>query len=451
MFKYDENALLDSFEVTGSSLDDLKEVTTVLTKNTQFMKWHSADIELLSFMDKRVIERDKTDEKGNPVLDRKGNVKKEQIPCVTNFVLTPGKLPTSNPSVPMDTLLKSYRESSVKTPELLREWTENVKLAVVFNDNTAVNKTKRFYLTSANALQTMDRFGMAGDFLLTPCIERDMMIAKQFEKDLGVTVISRSCNGTKKIFSILSDKYTHINQDILFDIVKEIETVGDMGEAKCYKWTVNNFFTKLYIEFPQKAKELSVLYGLKREMIPGILMTTSDTGDSSFKVKGTWRIEGSNSLVVNTEVKRKHIGEINKENVIDDISNQIFAEYAKLPEALCNLMAHDVTDPSWDLSTTAGLKANQAELENVIKTAFKRLGIVKAIGKKTEKKLREALVDEMDVSIHYTAYDIAMLILGLPERVEYMDKKKDITQLQKACSGAPFIKYDVDTSVILTA
>ena len=67
MFKYDENALLDSFEVTGSSLDDLKEVTTVLTKNTQFMKWHSADIELLSFMDKRVIERDKTDEKGNPV------------------------------------------------------------------------------------------------------------------------------------------------------------------------------------------------------------------------------------------------------------------------------------------------------------------------------------------------------------------------------------------------
>lgn len=451
MFKYDENALLDSFEVTGSSLDDLKEVTTVLTKNTQFMKWHSADIELLSFMDKRVIERDKTDEKGNPVLDRKGNVKKEQIPCVTNFVLTPGKLPTSNPSVPMDTLLKSYRESSVKTPELLREWTENVKLAVVFNDNTAVNKTKRFYLTSANALQTMDRFGMAGDFLLTPCIERDMMIAKQFEKDLGVTVISRSCNGTKKIFSILSDKYTHINQDILFDIVKEIETVGDMGEAKCYKWTVNNFFTKLYIEFPQKAKELSVLYGLKREMIPGILMTTSDTGDSSFKVKGTWRIEESNSLVVNTEVKRKHIGEINKENVIDDISNQIFAEYAKLPEALCNLMAHDVTDPSWDLSTTAGLKANQAELENVIKTAFKRLGIVKAIGKKTEKKLREALVDEMDVSIRYTAYDIAMLILGLPERVEYMDKKKDITQLQKACSGAPFIKYDVDTSVILTA
>lgn len=451
MFKYDENALLDTFEVSGNSMDELKEVTDVLTKNTQFMKWHSADIELLSFNDKRKIERDKLDEKGKPVLDKNGNIKKEVIPCVTSFVFTPGNLPSDSPSIPMDSVLKSYRESSVRTPELLKEWTEIVKLAIVFNDNNAVNKSKRFYLTSSNALQTMDRFGMAGEFLTKPCRQRDEMIAKQFEQDLGVTVIARSCNGTKKIFSILSDKYTHIDQSILFDIVKEIETNGDMGEAKCYQWTVSNFFTKLYIEFPKKAKELSMLYGLKKEMIPGILMTTSDTGDSSFKVRGTWRVEGSNSLVVNTEVKRKHIGDINVEAVIEDISNQIFAEYAKLPEALCNLMAHDVTDASWDLTTTAGLKANQAELENVIKTAFKRLGIVKAIGKKTEKKLREALLDEMDVSIHYTAYDIAMSILGLPERVIYMDKEKDISQLQKACSGAPFIKYDVDTSVILTA
>lgn len=451
MFKYDENALLDSFEVSGNSLDDLKEVTTVLTRNTRFMKWHSADIELLSFKDRRIIGRDIVDENGNPVLDKEGNVKQEQIPCITSFVLTPGNLPSDHPSIPLDSLLKSYRESSVRTPELLTEWTENVKLAVVFNDNTALNNPKRFYLTSANALQTMDRFGMAGEFLTKPCIQRDEMIAKQFEQDLGVTVIARSCKGTMKIFSILSDKYTHIDQNILFDIVKEIETTGDMGEAKCYHWEVNNFFTKLYIEFPKKAKELSVLYGLKREMIPGILMTTSDTGDSSFKVRGTWRIEGTNSLVVNTEIKRKHIGEINKENIIEDISNHIFAEYAKLPEALCNLMAHDIADPSWDLTTTAGLMANKAELENVIKTAFKRLGIVKAIGKKTEKKLREALVDEMDVSIRYTAYDIAMLILGLPERVVFMDKEKDISQLQKACSGAPFIKYDVDSSVILTA
>ena len=186
-------------------------------------------------------------------------------------------------------------------------------------------------------------------------------------------------------------------------------------------------------------------------MIPGILMTTSDTGDSSFKVCGTWRVDGTNSLVVHSDVKRKHIGDINTEKILEDITNKIFAEYARLPEALCNLMAHDVTDASWDLTTTAGLKANYAEIESTLKAAFNRLGIVKAIGKKMEKKLREAMMNEFDVSIRYTAYDIAMSILSLPERAVFMDKDKDISELQKACANAPFISYKVDSSVVLTA
>lgn len=451
MFKFSENTLLDTFSETGNTLDGLKEVIKELTDHTHFMKWRSADIELLSFRNRMKIEAEKKDKTGNTVLGNDGKPKMEKVPVVTSYLLTPHHLP--EPEESLAGHVKAYREKSVKTPELLTEWTEQVKLALIFNNNAAsLNEPKRsFYFASQNALQTMDRFGMQGEFLLNPTINRDRLIAQQFEQDLGVTVIAREINGTRKIFSILSDKYTHINQDILFEIVKKIETDSDMGEAKCYQWTVNNFFTKLYIEFPKKAKELSVLYGLKREMIPGILMTTSDTGDSSFKVRGTWRLEGSDSLVINSEIKRKHIGEIKADEVIEEITEQIFAEYAKLPEALCNLMAHDITDPSWDLTTTAGLKANQAEIENVLKTAFKRLGIVKAIGKKMEKKLREAMLNEFDVSIHYTAYDIAMSILGLPERAVFMDKDKDISQLQKACGNAPFISYKVDSSVILTA
>jgi hypothetical protein len=68
-----------------------------------------------------------------------------------------------------------------------------------------------------------------------------------------------------------------------------------------------------------------------------------------------------------------------------------------------------------------------------------------------EKKLREAMMNEFDVSIRYTAYDIAMSILSLPERAVFMDKDKDISELQKACANAPFISYKVDSSVVLTA
>ena len=114
-------------------------------------------------------------------------------------------------------------------------------------------------------------------------------------------------------------------------------------------------------------------------------------------------------------------------------------------------MSNDVTDTAWDLTTSAGVQANASELDKVLKTAFKRLNIVKAIGKKTEKVLRQEILDELNPSVRYTQYDIAMLIMGLPERVVFMDKGKDIALLQKACGQAPFIDYTVDKTVILTA
>ena len=451
-FKYDENCLLDTFSVSGNTFEGLKETLKELMNHTLFMKWRSEDIELLSFEDIRDMDVIVKNEEGVAIRNADGTFKRETIPVIASTLLTPGNLPSMRKGDPLDTLLKAYRVSSVKTDELLHEWTELVKLAFVFNgDNDGPKRT--FYLASSAALQTMDRFGMSGEFLGTPSLERDMLIAKQFERDLGVTVIARAVNGTKKVFSILSDKYTPIDQFIFFKIIKKLEKVGDIGKAECYNWEVNNFFTKLYVEFPEKAHELSVLYGLKKEMIPGILITTSDTGDSSFKVRGTWRISGSNSLIIHTEIKRKHIGSVDINEIVSDISDSIFAEYAKLPEALCSLMAQDITNPKWDLTSQAGMNANKEKIENIFKEAFKKLAITKAIGKKSEKSLREATIEEMDMSIPYTAYDIAMIIMGLPERAVFMGgkAKRDITNLQKACGNAPFIKYDTNDEVVLTA
>ena len=73
--------------------------------------------------------------------------------------------------------------------------------------------------------------------------------------------------------------------------------------------------------------------------------------------------------------------------------------------------------------------------------------------RQSEKKLRDAMLSEMDMSLSYTAYDIAMNIMGIPERVVFLDKDKtrDLSALQKACGNAPFISYEIDDDVILTA
>ena len=260
MFEMNENVLLDNFQAKGNTFEGLKEVIEGLTNITKFMKWKSGDIDILSYVGRTTVDVEKKDQYGNVLTSpQTGEVLVDKIPVVSSILLTPGNLPSRHLNVPVDTLQKGYRENSVKTPELLAEWTEYSKLAFIFNDSTDVNTKRKFYLASANALQTMDRFDMKGRFLTEPSLERDSIIAKQFEKDLGVTVIARSVNGTSKIFSILSDKYCHINQNSLFDIVKAIEKDSEMGEAKCYLWEVSNFFTKLYIEFPKKAEELSML------------------------------------------------------------------------------------------------------------------------------------------------------------------------------------------------
>lgn len=449
-----ENLLLDSWETSGNNLEELKKTVDALTKRTQFLRWKSGDIELLSFNDRRTLHTTLR-KNGKDVIDKDGKPVEGDVPCVVSTLLSPDKLPSECQSLTLDSFLKSYREESVPTKELLNEWTDTTKLGIVFNDTEEGNLKKRFYLTSSNTLQTMDRFGLAGNFLSEPSLERDMLIAKQFEKDYGITVIARKVGETKKVFSILSDKYRHLDQDLIFKVIEDITNSGAVGTVKCHRWEVSNFYTKVWVEFPERAEEFSVLYGLKTEMIPGILITTSDTGDSSFSVCGTWRVSGHNSYILASEVKKKHIGNFTPETILEDVSQQVFAEYDKLPKALCDLITVDITDPTWDLSTTAGLKANRAEVEASIKTAFKSLGIVKAIGKKAEKTLREAMIEEFDYSVPFTAYDIAMSIFTLPERAVFVGKAtRDLSNLQKCVYKAPFVDYKAqkeENDVILTA
>jgi hypothetical protein len=427
-------SLLDSSQVTGNSFKGLKAVIDKLNETTQFVKLKSGDITLFSLVDNSLIKR----KDGENLAD-----------TLYGVYLEPDNLPTKFLSTPMDTFVKGYHRPKDGANGLVNELEFQTKLALIYNKK---NGSHTLYFISKSCLQTMDRFGISGECLSTPCLERDLLLAKRFNLDLGVTAVVRYTEDRKykKIFTILSDKYTHINQNVIFDVIQEIEETSEMGPAKCFSWEVNNFFTKLYVEFPDKADELSNLYGLKTKMIPGILLTTSDTGDASFSVKGTWRIQGSRSVITNSEVKRKHSGDIDVKKLVSEVTNKIFVEYAKLPEALCNLMLHDITDPSWDLTTSAGIKANQSEIESVYKTVFKRLGITKAIGKKNEKELRNQMFDEINPTIRYTAYDICMLIMSIPERIVINGKKDDISALQKACGEAPYVSYATET-VILTA
>lgn len=107
-------------------------------------------------------------------------------------------------------------------------------------------------------------------------------------------------------------------------------------------------------------------------------------------------------------------------------------------------MSIDITDGLLDLSTEAGRLANSEAYKEAMTGAFKELNIVKAVGNKVKTTLLNCLCEEANPSIHYTAYDICIELMRLPERVGSIPS---LEPLQNAVGKAPYVKYE---SLLLT-
>lgn len=421
-----ENFLLDDFYMEGSSIDDFKKLISEIADKTAFDTINSTELSVMSYRH--------TDEAGNLCF----------------LLFDPNQPLGSSANFPKDHAYKWIRVprsrvlSKGKFEDLIKEGTDDV--GVLLYDGVRVRFVSKKVLTTR-----LQPFGLNGDFLAEKSLARDALIANQFgTKALARTLVTREFNGITKVFSILGERYRHLPQSILVKIYEEL-TKGDLGKAECHHWDVTHFITGIRIEFPEKADEFQTVYGLADRLIPGIILETSDTGDCSVKVKGTWRRCGATSL--QNEVSRKHIGNLSVEELLEEVDEKIFSEYVKLPEALCELMSQDITDASWNLESASGKAKNSKCIKNVLKSAFKQLKIVAAIGKQAEMKLLEQLHMEFDEGTAYTAYDIAVSLMSLPERVTGLHP---LTQekLQTAVGRAPYIKYNVkkeESAIILTA
>lgn len=428
-----EKFLLDNWQEFGTSIEDFEKTITEVANHTTFISpINSRDITVLSYCQTRDDGK---------------------MAC---FALSPLQNAVENMKVISPTVLNINPQSVLSKgnfEDLLKEVRDDVGVLFLNEAPDAKNgkKAKCLFVSKKVITHRLQPFGVNGDFLSQKSFERDQLIAKLFgEKGLWRTLVTRNYNGIVKVFSMLGERYKHLPQDILLKIYEELTGGGIMGRPECKCWEMTHFMTRIQIEFPEKADEFQTVYGLSHKIVPGITLETSDTGDCSVRVKGTWRIKNSTSI--HEEVQKKHQGDWSVEELLEDTNNDIFSEYTKLPEALCDLMSCDITDPKWDLSVPAERALNGDLIKSVLKDAFKKLKIVEAIGKQAEKSLFEQLYNEFDSSIAYTAYDIALGIMSTPERVTGLHA---LTQekLAKAVSKAPYIKYEpkIKKAIVLTA
>ena len=317
--------------------------------------------------------------------------------------------------------------------------------------------------------ELMNSLGLSGSAIdkQSPC--RDNYLAELISvapEKRQVTLISRT-EGTdvdkfEKVFSIRTEKYNSVPLAAMEDVYTAI-CDADMGEIKCVGWTVNHDIATVDIEFPSATADFKELCGLKDDIEAGVRLTTSGTGYSSFMAKETWRIH--NTVSEHSTVKQKHIGKWDANDFVKNVKENIFDEYCKLPERLCELF--DIVLVNDEFVKNNSIKTAEAVLLNCTKSVFKHINLAAAFKSKLDEekasrssyvtKLAELLVECFSVEMQkviaegcrfeITAYDLAIAIMALPERAKGIPQSY-LENFANSCGKAAYAEYKEGSNYI---
>ena len=230
------------------------------------------------------------------------------------------------------------------------------------------------YIVSPNAVKTFcRRIGMGGEELDIPSLARDIYIARQMWRhaEEPCVLVTRNNQNTSKIFAVMSEKYMPVKQNIL---CRAFEVLAKDG-AVCRKWTISNTATKIHIEFPSLVDQT-----LPDEVVPGIILSTSDTGEASLSVQAVHRI--GESVAKGNVLSIQHTEVVSLDGFMALI-RQIIQELPDFTRKLKQLSSVKVSDDA---------------------TASMEHTLVQAAGKRNAEKILKSI----DIENMTTAYEACM-------------------------------------------
>lgn len=317
--------------------------------------------------------------------------------------------------------------SAEDTPEKIILELEKSKMMFIIGDN------KTPFLTTKKVLTTLSqRAGSKqGDFAM-----RDEKKIR-FHRDAGyvayLTTVRTQCQVLyraygehgeyQKIFAVFSDKYKMFPQyPIIKDLIERF--VEEMGTAHIHECRIDNFNTDILLEFPEKAEDFNRVYQLPKNIIPGIHIHLSDTGDSSFVCDGTARLGYSYTYVPGATYQRAHTKNADIEDIFYEVEKRIFSEYTKVPERLVELLMIDIQRPG-DL------------IPDIVKHCQFQTALNKTVSADIEA--------EMIATFGYTpttAYEIATEFLEIEKKYEEGKTNSNVlSKIRSAFMNAVFFKY----------
>lgn len=382
--------LKDSWEVTGTETEALKETIDFISNNTEVKRVNMDDIYFLS-------------------ISEGSDGRRIGVPLHSDQIFKKTKTSLCLKQYPISASLYEKRYES----EILNEGFANGLWMEAFAKRPSAKKIEElitdggYVPVSAKAMNTISsRVNYAGAGFFSERLIRDMAISKKFNKPIPVNIVVRSDEKkSSKVFAVMSQKYAFMNQKKIFDMIEIIKDSAkkDLGDAVCNFWRVSHSITQVFMEFPDASKEISKTYELPENIIPGIMIETSDIGDCALRVKGYYRIEDANTIFyMEEEFSQIHSGEIDMPDMLSKVRNEIFPKYLEYPKHFADLMMIDLTTD--EMSDRVKTKT----MTSIYRSVSKKCGIVKAIGKKREKALVDSMIECLNPAINYTAYDVVM-------------------------------------------
>lgn len=416
----DSISLLDNWAVSGSNIEEFKDINRKLAEATHCDKEKVSEIPYFTSYARAYHEAaKKTGETGKVpffVLSKETLEKVQmtggKIQC--GYVLDE-KLPS-----------EALKEESFNGNGLMVKFNGRF---VPFSD-----------LTFGGFLQKagLDGAGVYGDSL----IRNELMIDNiyQSQKNKAFQFVWRETEdpdtGKKdmKIFGVMSSAYSYIPQTTICDVYDRLAVGEDFNHPVAKQWSIDHSITRIYSEYPDEAED---------GLIPGVELRTSDIGTSSFMVYATMRQEKSNRYVIIASVSRIHKGSNDTEELLKKVNEEIFPELRVYP-TLFKELDTPIVPP---LVTNEDKKEQVEKLKGIYNKVFKSMK--SGLSKKRKKELKKALIAEINPDREYTWRDIAEQLISVPDRVIGLDDTTSVFQaFRKDMGRAPFLLKDIKDKVV---
>lgn len=283
----------------------------------------------------------------------------------------------------------------------------------------------RVFFMSSQAFSTLAvRAGMKGTKLNKPSLWRDLylyerLLCQMENSKLVVRTINRKVKSRdfkeSKVFAVLSDSFQSMDLSSLTGIANKLIGECTMGTTVVKKWESTHRISKLYLEFPEYGEILNKASNGMFDMIPGLLLMTSNTGDLAFTIKKTLRSPKSEYCCTQDGIIRKHSTKIDSSIVYDYLQT----EYKKDIEKTVTFFVKKAKQRVYDCPLTSNreIKGNRQRCIALVRKWLKTLGLIRHIGKKRYSTIDIVITQDLNPEHPYTQYDMAQLIYQIPDIV----------------------------------